>query len=267
MKMHKKTILPRYGCHAGFGLMRRPEALFALIVCVMSAGCTTATLNAPRPVSSAPLERQLEKQQLRISAMEQQLASMSAAQRGLEQRYTEAMVRVDQALAEMQKVQNDLHSEKNVGTGNMLMRQPDVGGDSASAGAPQTDPEAKTPTEVYREAFAAYTTGKHALASKLFEQFVTSFPDNAFVANARFWQGEACLAQGLYVEAMEAFAAVEAFDPHSPKVPFARLKQALIKLRQGETDTARSMLEEIRNKYPGSDAAHQAKAALDSGDF
>jgi tol-pal system protein YbgF len=195
--------------------------------------------------------------------MEQQLATLSKNQREQGEQYAAVMERLDAVLQEVAEVRKGTRKASRSGD-DLVIRQPyNV---DADGGADQNGTKKqRTPTRVYREGFAAYTTGKHARARELFEEFATSFPDNEYVANARFWQGEACLAQGLYEEAEQAFAAVEEFDPHSTKVPFAQLKRGLIKARQGDTDAARDMLEDVRRNYPDTEAAQQAKAALDSG--
>lgn len=235
---------------------------FAVLV---ASGCAPGALKTQRPTPSAPLERQMERQQMRITAMEQQLATLSVAQRERDEQYAEVMARLDAVLAEVSDVRRVSTASRSNTYDGMVMRQPRS--DVATAGATEQsiDGDQRTPTEIYRRAFAAYTTGRHAEAQELFEEFVTSFPDNDYVANARFWQGEACLAQGLYAEAKQAFAAVIEFDPQSSKAPFAQLKQGLILARQGETDAARKVLQDVQNDYPGTEAAEQAGTVLNSG--
>lgn len=246
-------------------MIRLIASLCAGLIALIISACAPGTMTSQQPVPSGPLEHQLEKQQLRITAMEQQLANLSAAQRERDKQYTEVMDRLDAVLAEVTDVRKAVTASRSSVGDEVIMRPPQ--GDSRALNTAEQDVSAQeqTPTEVYRRAFAAYTTGKHAQAQKLFEEFANSFPDNEYVANARFWQGEACLAQGLYPEAEQAFIAVEAFDSQSPKVPFAKLKRGLIKARQGDTRTARRLLEEVRRNYPDTEAAEQAATALDSG--
>lgn len=234
-----------------------------LAVLAMS-GCAPGTMDAQQHTPSAPLERQVEAQQLRITAMEQQLATLSAAQREQDEEYAALMERLDAVLAEVAEVHKTDTAARSI-RDDVAMPQPNSGTSAASDAQRETEAGQRTPTEIYRRAFAAYTTGKHARAQELFEEFATSFPDNDYVANARFWQGEACLAQGLYSEAEKAFAAVAEFDPQSSKVPFAKLKQGLIRARQGDTGAARELLEEVQRNYPDTEAAEQAEAALNSG--
>lgn len=236
----------------------------AFAALVMS-GCAPGTMSGQQHSPSGPLENQVEAQQLRITAIEQQLATLSKTQREHEEEYAEAMERLDAVLAEVAEVRKQETATRSRTRDEVVMRQPGSDSYAADATGQEKDSEQRTPTEIYRRAFAAYTTGKHAQAQKLFEEFVTSFPDNDYVANARFWQGEACLAQGLYSEAGDAFAAVEEFDPQSPKVPFAKLKLGLIRARQGDTGAARKLLEEVQRNYPDTEAAEQAKMALNSG--
>lgn len=228
------------------------------------SGCAPGTMESRQRSPSAPLERQVEAQQLRITAMEQQLATLSKNQREQGEQYAAVMERLDAVLQEVAEVRKGASRTSDRSSDNVVMRQP-YGVDADDSADKNGTQKQRTPTRVYREAFAAYTTGKHDRAQELFEEFATSFPDNEYVANARFWQGEAYLAQELYEEAEQAFAAVEEFDSRSAKVPFAQLKRGLIKARQGDTDAARDVLEDVRRNYPDSEAAQQAKAALDSG--
>jgi tol-pal system protein YbgF len=193
--------------------------------------------------------------------MEQQLATLSEAQREQSVEYEKVMQRLDAVLAEISQARKDRSGGRSSYADDVTSRQ----GDSTTSATGQQEQGQRTPTEIYRRAFAAYTTGKHAQAQELFEEFATSFPDNDYVANARFWQGEAYLAQGMYTEAGTAFAAVEEFDPQSTKVPFAKLKLGLIRAREGDTQGARTLLEDVQRNYPDTEAAEQAEAALNSG--
>ncbi len=256
------------GAKKTVGAVLRSAGIFHIFtVALVMAGCATGPAVSHRPAPSGPLEYRVEKQQLRITAMEQQLATMSAAQRQQGEDYAEIMERMEAVLAEVAQVRaaatnaSSAHSAADV-----IMRRPQnhVGTVVDGAAAAKTPPE-QTPTEIYRQGFAAYTTGKHAQAQQLFETFATSFPDNDYVANARFWQGEAYLAQGLYPEAQKAFAAVVEFDPQGSKVPFARLKQGLILMHQGDKQGAHTILEAVQREYPGTEAATQAATILNSG--
>mgnify|MGYP003868139909 CR=1 FL=1 len=244
----------------------RIDTICMALAALLISGCAPGTRGSQQHSPSAPLERQIEAQQLRITAMEQQLATLSKAQREQDEQNAAVRERLDAVLAEVSEVRKaDTATYRSTGN-DMVMRQSvaeNTHGRKSEKDGDQT--KRTTPTEIYRSAFAAYTTGKHARAQELFEEFVTSFPDNDYVANALFWQGEACLAQGLYPEAEEAFAAVTEFDPQSSKVPFAKLKQGLIRARQGDTGAARKLLEEVQSNYPDTEAAEQAKAALNSG--
>ncbi len=247
-------------------MIRRIGLICIVLAGMVVSGCAPGPMVAHSPVPSGPLEHQVEKQQLRITAIEQQLATMSAAQRGQDERNAELLERMDAVLVEVAQIRAAATNARSsaYSADDIIMRRPQGRADASAAGTTTKVPE-QTPTEIYRRAFAAYTTGKHALAQQLFETFATSFPDNDYVANARFWQGEASLAQGLYPEAQKAFAAVIRFDPHGSKVPFARLKLGLILLHQGDKDGARALLEEVQRDYPGTEAATQAAATLNSG--
>ncbi|MFO7831456.1 MAG: tol-pal system protein YbgF [Desulfuromonadaceae bacterium] len=243
----------------------RTGTICMALAAMLISGCAPGTRGAQQHSPSAPLERQVEAQQLRITAIEQQLATLSKAQREQDEQNAAVRERLDAVLAEVSEVRKtDTAAYRSTGD-DVVMRQPAAENTDGRISEEDGDETKRTPTEIYRSAFAAYTTGKHARAQELFEEFVTSFPDNDYVANALFWQGEACLAQGLYPEAEEAFAAVAEFDPQSSKVPFAKLKQGLIRARQGDTGAARKLLEEVQNNYPDTEAAEQAKAALNSG--
>ncbi len=242
-------------------VLRTAGVFHVFIAALVVSGCARGPAVSHRPVPSGPLEYLVEKQQLRITAIEQQLATMSATQRQQEELHDSLMERMDAVLAEVALERAAVTSSRSAD--DVIMRQQQDRPDAAASGV-TTKVQEQTPTEIYRRAFAAYTTGKHAQAQQLFETFATSFPDNEYVANARFWQGEACLAQGLYPEAQKAFAAVIRFDPKGSKVPFAYLKQGIILLQQGDRRGARTMLENVQRDYPNTEAAIQATATLNS---
>ena len=112
-----------------------------------------------------------------------------------------------------------------------------------------------TPTSVYLEAFGEFAAGHYENAIVKFETFLEKFPDNNYVANARFWLGECYFSLGQFEKALLEFNQVVNLYPRSEKVPEALMKtvQAYRKLNQEQkADEAQRFL---LNHYPDSSAA------------
>lgn len=118
------------------------------------------------------------------------------------------------------------------------------------------------PAAEYQAAFNALRSGEFAQARQRFEQFLTSYPDDALTANARYWLGESFYAERDFAEAITQFQQVLDDHPNSDKRPDALLKIGFAHLEQGQQNAAVGVLEQLVAEYPESTAASLAAQRL-----
>jgi len=119
-----------------------------------------------------------------------------------------------------------------------------------------------SPTEVYRESFAAYATGDYGRAIEGFELFVENFPDSRYAGNAYYWLGESHFSRQDYARAISAFREMAEKFPKNGKVPEALFKVAQSYNRMDQPEQAEQIMELLRERFPESQAAQRT---LESG--
>ena len=145
----------------------------------------------------------------------------------------------------------------------------------SSDGAATTDPMAPpvpvgtTPTPpspretaAYNAAYKLFSAGSFPAAIKAFQGFSKSFPNSTYAPNVAFWTGMANFKLKAYGPAATALQSVVSTYPDSPKAPDALLNLSTIQLEQGDAKAAHQTLEDLLNRYPGSEAAGKAKVRL-----
>lgn len=115
----------------------------------------------------------------------------------------------------------------------------------------------------YQAAFDLLKEGRYPEAITAFEQFLASYPGGAYSDNAQYWLGEARYVTRDFAAAVRDFKLVLAQYPGSPKVPDAMLKLGYAHYELQEWEQARSVLSELRQKYPNSTAARLAANRLE----
>jgi tol-pal system protein YbgF len=139
-----------------------------------------------------------------------------------------------------------------------------------SAGAPvTTPPQASGPINLqtkflYDNAYLDLNRGDYALALVGFRDFLSRDPQSDLADNAQYWIAECFYAQRDFPRAIEEFARVEQSYPQGDKVPAAILKTAYALLQIDDRDSARSVLEDLINRFPTSNEAAQARTKLQS---
>lgn len=118
---------------------------------------------------------------------------------------------------------------------------------SAPDGAPQGE------DELYRTALnLLLEQGEYEESVTRFQQYIASYPEGTYAANAWYWLGEALILVNRYNEARDAFMTVMNEYPNDPKAPGAMLKLGVVYSRMGETQMARELWQRIPQEYPQS---------------
>jgi tol-pal system protein YbgF len=114
----------------------------------------------------------------------------------------------------------------------------------------------------YEAGMAALRTGNYDKAVATFREVVTNYPGGDLAPNAQFWMGESYYTKGDLESAVLAYRKVLADWPGSRKAPDAMVKLGFSLSDLKRTGEARSTLEEVVRKYPGTPAAQLAADRL-----
>jgi tol-pal system protein YbgF len=114
----------------------------------------------------------------------------------------------------------------------------------------------------YDAGMAALRGGNYDKAVATFREVVTNYPNGDLAANAQFWIGESYYTKGDLESAITAYRRVLGDFPNSRKAPDAMVKLGFSLSDVKRTGEARSTLEEVVRKYPGTSAAQLAADRL-----
>lgn len=127
------------------------------------------------------------------------------------------------------------------------------GNESASGGDPQAD---------YQHAFSALRNGDFAAASRLFNAFISQYPNTDLTPNAYYWLGESYYGTQNYQVALQAFKTLLKRFPDDAKAAGALLKVGYCQYELKQWDQARATLNQVRQQYPESQESRLAEGRL-----
>jgi len=116
----------------------------------------------------------------------------------------------------------------------------------------------------YQTAFNYLKSRDYAKSLRLFNEFITDFPDGKYTPNAHYWLGEIYLLQGEYSLAETNLKHVIENSAGHNKTPDAILKLAMVYVNMKNTDKARELVAQLEKQYPNTTAARMAKIQLGS---
>ncbi len=136
-----------------------------------------------------------------------------------------------------------------------------------TAGAQKTEEQKKTAPskdlkDAYMDAYQTYKSNNLKEARKKFQNLLEKYPENEFSDNARFWISETYYREKSYEDAILAYDELLKKNPKSDKVPGALLKQGLAFYELNKNVVARTILEELIEKFPNSKQAQIAKRTI-----
>jgi tol-pal system protein YbgF len=118
-----------------------------------------------------------------------------------------------------------------------------------------TEPSAR---EAYRAALRFVSERRWDLAEAALGRFLQQYPDGPLSASAIYWRGEVYYGQRRYGDALQDFQAALSRFPEGGKAADALLKVGMCHLRLGDQAMAQRYFKQVREQYPGSDAARMA---------
>jgi len=137
-----------------------------------------------------------------------------------------------------------------------------VGNNGAPPGnspAPSTDGGDQ---KAYNAAFSLMKQGDYTRAATSFRSFLKNYPNSPLSGNAQYWIAESSYLVRNYKLALSEFEKVRSDHPNSRKVPDAMLKTGYCQYELKNYDKAREILNEITQRYSGTQVALSAKSRL-----
>lgn len=203
------------------------------------------------------LERLLESRALvnmsqRLDALERDIQRLQGNDEVHEHRLKTLARRQQELSKELQAT--DRTGDDDLATGDTP--PPDPVALPSSTEAVDADPAREQ--EVYRQGSQLLRKGDYAGAITALKGYLKNYPDGQYAANAQYWIGEAHYVEREFKQALEDFARVLANHPDSSKVPDAMLKMGIIHAELQQPEQARKLLDEVRQRFPGSTAAKLA---------
>ncbi len=124
------------------------------------------------------------------------------------------------------------------------------------------NPQDKDGRLAYGQAFNVLKEGNYQQAIIDFKNFISTYSESKYVANAQYWLGEANYASRDYKTALEEFNKIKVNYPQSGKVQSAELKIGYTYYEMKDWASAKAALQQVVNNYPDSTVARKASERL-----
>ncbi len=134
----------------------------------------------------------------------------------------------------------------------------------AEASAQEAKPVAVDPaleTKDYEAALAALKASHFDDALAGFATFLKNYPSSGLQASAHFWSGYCLMQTRKPAKAAEMYAKLVATWPDDPRAPDALSAEASALEATGDKAGAKRALDQLRDKYPNSEAAKSLRSA------
>jgi len=239
---------------------------------------------AVRGTAASPLAAPGRAEPGDLSAVQRNVADLTAAQDQVKSDLLAASTRVDETKAQMQKDISRL-SDKSAEQGQALQEirgkiakveeidrrvaalEEKMGKLAAasptSSGAPAPVPQDwKSPEEMYDYALGLIKGGETRKGRQVLAAFASKYPNHKLLPNVFYWKGETFYVEKDYENAILSFQDVVDRYPSGDKAPDAMYKQGLSFLALKDSKNARILFELVQSKYPKSSAAPLARQKL-----
>ena len=133
---------------------------------------------------------------------------------------------------------------------------------AAAASAPVSAPQAGE-KEAYQAAFDTLKEGRYKEAKVELAAFLARYPNSSFAGNAQYWLGEAHYVTRNFEQGIVEFDKVLNNFPSSNKVPDAMLKLGYTYYELKQYPQAKTVLQDLRTRFPDETAARLATKRLD----
>jgi tol-pal system protein YbgF len=111
----------------------------------------------------------------------------------------------------------------------------------------------------YNAAFDVLKAGRYPEAAAAFLAFLGQYPEGTYTPNAVYWLGESYYAAQQYALAQAEFQRLVSRYPTHDKAPGALLKVGLCQQSLRQLDAAEATYREVASRYPGTEPARTAE--------
>lgn len=115
--------------------------------------------------------------------------------------------------------------------------------------------------EVYKSGYAHVLAGEYALATSVFQDYISLYPNGPEVADAHYWLGESLYAQGAFKDAARIFLDAHKTYPQATKAPDTLLKLGMSLMALDNRETACVTYDEVLARYPSASNAIKDRVA------
>jgi tol-pal system protein YbgF len=114
----------------------------------------------------------------------------------------------------------------------------------------------------YQSAFNLLKQAEYNKAIDAFDKFLIKYPDSQYSENAQYWMAEALYVTRRYNEAITEYMKLVSTYPQSQRVPNSLLKIGYSYFEMGQAAEAKTILQDLIQKFPGTTAARDAEDRL-----
>lgn len=253
----------------------------------MSRGWMAAVLVAAMPGVALGANKDIERLQVQVAALQSQLTSMERVaedtlrelkrlneslaeqnaflrrsvqdRRVQDEAITTSLREMDERVSEIAEQIQGLHAREAAPPVAAAVPIP-AGEDNPAPRAPVPTPPA--PRELYSQAYADYARGNFDLAIQEYQEYLRAYPDTDLADNAQYWIGECLYSKQKYEEALLAWDELFRRYPGSDKLPDARYKKGTALERLGRRSQALIEYRAVASRYPNSEAGRKAREKL-----
>lgn len=115
---------------------------------------------------------------------------------------------------------------------------------------------------LYAEMVSAYQRDDEIAFKSRLQSLLTRFPQSSYADNALFLAGRMAVDHNNYAEALKYFSQLEKQFPRSNKLGAAQFAKAMTYKKMNLPEFAKSNLQKVRVKFPGSPESFRADAEL-----
>jgi tol-pal system protein YbgF len=123
-------------------------------------------------------------------------------------------------------------------------------------------PQSQDEQSAYLRAYDLIQTKNFPSATLAMEQFIATYPQGSYSANAHYWLGELYLTQNKPKDAIQHFNVVLSQFPNSNKAAPSMLKLGYAYAANGQVPEARQQLQQVISNYPDTQTAKLAITKL-----
>ncbi len=228
-------------------------AIAAVPLLLVLAGCATTP-------EVDPVQLRLDDLDARVGRIDRIVSNNSLVQ--LSQQLEAQQQELRQLRGRIEELQNEnakLRQEQRDLYGDLDRRLNEARAVAATAPPPANPADEQA---LYDRALEQLRSRDYAGAADSLRSLAASYPDGALADNTQYWLGEAYYVTQEFDHAAVAFQRVLTDWPDSRKAPDALLKLAYTQLEQGNAAAGRANLQQVIEKYPGTDAARLATERL-----